>query len=445
MRTMRLLSLTALLALPASPTRALPQRATNASPVSADAERAAAAVMPRVVQWRRDIHQHPEIANQETRTARLVAAHLRSLGMEVREGVGTTGVVAVLRGGRPGPVVALRADMDGLPVTEDTGLPFASTAVIDYNGQRSGVMHACGHDTHVAMLMGAAEALARVRDRLPGSVKFIFQPAEEDAPVGGAAPMMRDGALENPTPGAIFALHAWANLPAGTIGWRPGPIGAMAASDVLRIVVKGRSTHAARPWQGVNPVVVGAQVVGALQTIISQQSDLTVAPAVVTVASFIGGNRYNVVPDSAVLLGSIRTLDARMQDDVHARIRRTADHVARSAGAEAVVTIDRGYPVMVNDTTLGSRMLPTIARVAGASNVRPMMPMLGAEDFPRFTEKVPGVYYFLGITAPDIDPAAAPPNHSSKFMVDENGLALGVRTLTHLALDFLAGQGPGRR
>jgi amidohydrolase len=410
----------------------------QASRLDAEIDRRAARVQEQVVAWRRDIHAHPELSNRETRTADLVAQHLRALGMEVRTGVAHTGVVGVLRGGRPGPVVALRADMDALPVTEEVDVPFASKVRTTYNGQEVGVMHACGHDAHVAMLMGAAEVLAGMRRDLPGTVKFIFQPAEEGVPTGergGAELMIEEGVLENPRPGAIFGLHVFP-FPVGEIRYRPG--GTMASSDAFRVVVRGRQTHGAQPWAGIDPIVVAAQIVVGLQTIVSRQVDVTAAPAIVTVGAINGGVRYNIIPDSLVMIGTIRTFDAAVRRDIHQRVRRTAESIAQSAGAAAVVTVDTGPPVTYNDPALTERMLPTLRQVAGANKVQLNQPLTPAEDFSRYQERVPGLFFFLGITPPGTDPRTVAPNHSPRFFVDEAALPVGVRALAHVAVDYLS-------
>lgn len=411
----------------------------QASRLDAEVDRRATQVEGKVVAWRRDIHAHPELSNRETRTAEIVAQHLRALGLEVRSGVAHTGVVGVLRGGRRGPVVALRADMDALPVTEEVDLPFASKVRTTYNGQDVGVMHACGHDTHTAMLMGAAEVLAGMRQDLPGTVVFIFQPAEEGPPAGergGAELMIAEGALENPKPDAIFGLHVLP-YPAGEIRYRPG--GAMASSDGLRIVVRGRQTHGAQPWAGVDPIVVAAQVVMGLQTITSRQVDITAAPAIVTIGAINGGVRNNIIPDSVVMLGTIRTFDAAVRRDIHERVRRTAESIAQSAGATARVTVDTGPPVTYNDPALTEQMLPTLRQVAGAANVRLAQPLTPAEDFSRYQERIPGFFFFLGITPPGADPRTVAANHSPRFFVDEAALPIGVRALAHVAVDYLSG------
>ena len=393
----------------------------------------------KVVRWRRDFHEHPELGNRETRTAKVVADHLRSLGIEVRSGVAHTGVVGVLRGGKPGRVVALRADMDGLPVTEQVNLPFASKVKSTYNGQEVGVMHACGHDNHVAILMGVAEILARMKDQLPGTVKFLFQPAEEGAPAGeegGAALMVKEGAFDDPKPDAVFGLHVWGAGNVGRISYRAG--GMMASSDVLRITVRGKQTHGAVPWGGVDPIVVGSQIVLGLQTIASRQLDVTKTPSIITIGSMHGGVRYHIIPDEVQLEGTIRTFDAGVQQEMHRRIKLTAESIAASAGATANVVITPLYPVTVNDPSLTERMVPTLRRVAGADNVSEQPLVTAAEDFSFFANRSPGLFVFLGATRNGVDPATAPANHSPLFDVDEGVLPLGVRTLANLAVDFLS-------
>lgn len=415
------------------------QRPVHASRLAALIDQAAAAIEPEVIAWRRDLHQHPELGNREFRTAGVVEAHLRRLGLdEVRGGVAHTGVVGLLKGGQPGPTVALRADMDGLPVTEQVDLPFASKARAMWNGEEVGVMHACGHDCHVAILMGVAQILAGLRAQLRGNVKFIFQPAEEMPPEGedgGAKMMIAEGALENPVPKAIFGLHVSSRLPAGTIGYRPGPT--MASSDKLRITVHGRQTHGAAPWLGVDPIVTAAQVVLGLQTIVSRGLDIAREPAVVTIGAIKGGVRENIIPDSVEMRGTIRAFDEAMRDDIHERVTTLAEAVARGSRAGCTVCIDKNYPVTVNDPALTEVMVPTLERVAGADKVLLVPKVTGSEDFSYFQRLVPGLFYFVGVTAEGIDPAKAPSNHSPHFAVDERGLAVGLRTLTHLACDYL--------
>ena len=394
-------------------------------------------VMPKVIAWRRDIHEHPELGNREFRTAKLVADHLKALGIETRTGVAHTGVVGVLKGGKPGPVVALRADMDALPVTEQVNLPFKSVARTEYNGQQVGVMHACGHDNHVAILMGVAEILAGMKATIPGTVKFIFQPAEEGPPAGedGGAPMMvKEGALDNPRPGAIFGLHVWPG-PLGSLYYRPA--GTMAAPDNLTILVKGRQTHGAVPWGGVDPIVVASQIVLGLQTITSRQIDVTAAPAIVTIGMIQGGNRGNIIPDSVLMVGTIRTFDEGQRKDIHERVKRTAEHIAAASGATATVTIPGGGLLTYNDPALTEQMVPTLKRTAGEGGLQITVPITGSEDFPSFTQTVPGLFFFLGVLPKGQDMSTAPRNHSPYFFADEAALPTGVRAMANLAVDYL--------
>jgi amidohydrolase len=404
---------------------------------------AAAAIQPQLIAWRRDLHAHPELGNREVRTARIVAAHLRSLDFdEVRTEVGVTGVVGLLRGARPGPVVALRADMDALPVEERTDVPFASKERTTWNGEDVGVMHACGHDAHVAILLSVASVLAGLRGELAGSVKLIFQPAEEMPPAGeegGARLMIKEGALENPAPAAIFGLHVTSMLASGVVGWRAGP--AMASADTFRITVRGKQTHGAMPWRGVDPIVTAAQVVLGLQTIVSRQVDLTHEPAVVTVGAIKGGVRENIIPDTVEMRGTIRSFDEAMRDDVHGRVKDTAEHIARAARAGCDVCIVKNYPVTINDAELTQAMLPTLEHVAGRTHVRHMPKVAGSEDFSFYQHVVPGLFFFVGITPPAHDTKTAPPNHSPLFFIDEAGLPLGVRALAQLAVDWLDANG----
>ena len=412
--------------------------AAEAQDLSGEVERRAAAVNSKVVAWRRDVHEHPELGNQEVRTAKLVADHLRALGMEVRTNVAHTGVVGVLKGGRSGPVVALRADMDALPVTEQSNLPFASKVKSAYNGQAVGVMHACGHDTHVAMLMGVAEVLAGMRDQLPGTVKFIFQPAEEGLPdndVAGAQLMLKEGAFAEPRPDVAFATHVIAGVPAGTVRYRPG--GQWASADQIRITVRGKQTHGAKPWEGVDPIVAASQIVLALQTIVSRQLDITKAPAIVSIGMIQGGVRNNIIPDSVMLIGTVRALDAGMRDEIHKRVKNTVEHIAAATGASATLRILEGYPVTNNDAALTAWAGRTLERVAGKDNASVGPPQLGAEDFSYFAKEVPGFYFILGATPPNTDMSSAAANHSPLFFVDEAALPLGVRAMSHLAVDYL--------
>jgi amidohydrolase len=420
-----------------------PTAAQDAAALTAEVDRLAEQVQPKVVAWRRDVHQNPELGNREFRTSELVAEHLRSLGLEVRTGVAHTGVVAVLRGGRPGPVVALRADMDALPVEEQVDLPFASRVRTEYNGQDVGVMHACGHDNHVAILMGVAEVLAGMKERLPGTVKFIFQPAEEGAPAGedgGADLMIEEGAFADPRPDVVFGLHVFSNLPVGHVGYVSG--GAMAAADGLRITVHGKQTHAAMPWQGIDPIVTASQIVLGLQTIVSRQAPLTTAPAVVTVGVINGGVRSNIIPDSVVMAGTIRTLDQAMRMDIHERVKRTVESIATASGATADVRVGLGLPVTVNDPALTAWAVPTLQRAAGADRAYPVPPQLGAEDFSYYAQEVPGLFLFLGVTPEGQDPATAPANHSPLFFADEGALPVGVGWGAPLGGAFMGDGGP---
>lgn len=395
----------------------------------------------RVIDWRRHAHQNPELSNREARTAEWVADHLRKLGMDVKTGVAKTGVIGLLKGGRPGPVVALRADMDALPVVEESDLPFKSTVRTEYLGQQVGVMHACGHDAHIAILMGVAEALAGVKDQLPGTVKFIFQPAEEGPPpgeTGGAPLMVEEGALEDPKPDAIFGLHVISGQPAGMITYREGPL--MASADWLYITVKGKQTHGAWPWLGIDPVVTSAQIVTGLQNIVARQIDVSKEPAVVSVATINGGARKNIIPDKVEMTGTIRSFDEGMRQDIHARIKHIAESIAEANHATAEVRVDKAVPVTVNDPALTEKMIPTLKRIGGEGGSAVSGRVMVAEDFSYFQEKVPGMFYFIGITPKDQDMAAAAPNHSPRFFIDESGLLQGTRSLAALAVDFLTGR-----
>lgn len=406
--------------------------------LAATIEQETAAVSDQVIAWRRDIHQHPELSNREFRTAKLVADHLRSLGIEVRTEVAHTGVVGILRGGKPGGVVALRADMDGLPVVEKTGLPYASTQRSEYEGQSVGVMHACGHDNHVAILMGAATVLARVKDSIPGTVKFIFQPAEEGQPLGedgGAKMMIAENALQNPAVDAIIGLHISQGGVVGTAGYRAR--GFMASAQRFDILIEGQQTHGARPWSGIDPVVVGAQIVTSLQTIVSRQIDITDTPAVVSVGKFESGVRNNIIPEVAKLSGTIRTFDNDVKTQIHAKIRRIAEGVADSQGAKVTVTIDPGVPVTFNNAGLTEQLAPTLKAVYGEKNARIAPRTTGAEDFSFFQREVPGFFFFIGGRPLDVPLQDAIPNHSPYFYVDEGALQPAVHAMSRLAVDYL--------
>ncbi|MET0327346.1 MAG: amidohydrolase [Luteimonas sp.] len=398
-----------------------------------------AALTRKLVDWRRDLHQHPELGNQETRTADVVADHLRSLGLEPRTGIGPTGVVAVLKGGKPGPRIALRADMDALPVTEQTGLPFASTARATYRGQEVGVMHACGHDMHVAILMGVAETLAGMRDELAGEVVFIFQPAEEGPPepgeVFGAKRMLDEGVFADGTPDAILGLHVWAGLHTGQIGFRSGP--SLASADEWALTITGKQTHGSRPWDGVDPITVGAQVLLATQSMLARQINTVNAPVVLTAGQFQSGVRFNIIPDDARLVGTLRTYDAAVREDVIARFERIASGYAAAAGATARLDVVNNAPATVNDPELAKRVLPSLQTAVGADHVVEMPLVTVAEDFSQFANVVPGAYFFIGTTPAGQDPATMPINHSPQYAPDEAALGVGVRAMLQATLDLL--------
>lgn len=401
----------------------------------------AASINEEIVALRHHLHANPELGNREFKTAALIAERLRELGFdEVTTGVAHTGVVAVLKGGKPGAVVALRADMDGLPVTEKTGLAFASKVTTQWRGQETGVMHACGHDAHMAILLGAAEVLASMRDQIPGTVKFIFQPAEEGAPEGeqgGADLMIAEGVLEGEyAPSAIFGLHVFP-MPAGVVAYKPE--GMLAASDGLYIKVKGVQTHGSMPWGGVDPIAVSAQIINSLQHVVSRQIDISNAPAVVTIGSINGGNRGNIIPEQVEMTGTIRTLDPHMRTDVHARIEKTVRLVAESAGAVAEVEIRHGYPVTFNDPELTAQMAPVLNRVAANGQAIITKPLMGAEDFSYFAEKIPGLFVGLGVAKDGVGPTESASNHSPYFYVNDAALPVGVELLSSLALAWLHG------
>jgi len=415
--------------------------AQSATRMQSEIDRRAKELESKVVAWRRDIHQNPELGNREFRTSKLVAEHLQKLGLEVKTGVAHTGVVGILRGGRPGPVVALRADMDALPVTEEVDLPFKSTAKTQYNGQEVGVMHACGHDNHVAILMGVAEMLTAMKAEIPGTVKFIFQPAEEGPPLGekgGASMMLEEGAFTNPRVDAVFGLHVFP-MELGHVEYKTG--GMMASSDNFYITVKGRQTHGALPWNGVDPIVAASQIVLGIQTITSRQTDLTLTPAVITVGMIRGGIRTNIVPDSVEMSGTIRTFDETVRESLQARLTKTAEMIALASGATASVRIVKGTPVTYNDPPLTDRMIPTLERVLGKSNVTVGRPTTTSEDFSQFQKAAPGLFFFIGVT-PKERMSQAAPNHSPKFFADEGVLVPGMRALANLAVDYLSAPRP---
>jgi amidohydrolase len=407
---------------------------------------AAKAEQVKVIAWRRDFHQNPELSNREERTAAKVAEHLRALGLKPRTGIAHHGVVAIIEGGKPGPKIALRADMDALPVTEQTGLPFASKVTATFNGQTTGVMHACGHDGHTSILLGIADALVAMRKDLPGQVMLMFQPAEEGVPPGeeGGAPMMlKEGVFKDFKPEAVFGMHVFSTLQAGQIGVRQGPL--MAASDRFTIKVKGRQTHGSRPWGGIDPIVASADLIGTAQTIVSRRTDLAKLPAVVTFGTVHGGIRFNIIPDDVEMTGTIRTFDPVMREKIFADLRNVAEHVsaAHGATAEARVPDAPGNPVTVNDPALTARMLPSLKAVAGEANVVEPPLQMGAEDYSYFAQQVPSMYFFVGATAKGIDPATAPSNHSPQFNMDESALDLGLRAMLQVTLDYLHGADKG--
>ncbi|MCS5593558.1 MAG: amidohydrolase [Porticoccaceae bacterium] len=398
-------------------------------------------LMKKVVEWRHDLHQFPELSNREFKTAKKVEAHLRGLGLEVQTGIAHTGVVAILKGGKPGPVVALRADMDGLPVTEVTGLSFASTQKDTYNGQEVGVMHACGHDAHVAILMGVAEFLTSVRDELAGSVMFIFQPAEEGAPVGeegGAKLMIKEGIWKTNKPDVVFGLHV-TNAPHGIIGYREGPF--MAASDAWKFTIKGRQAHGSTPWESIDPIMVAFQIGNNIQTIVSRKLNLTESPAVISVGSIHGGVRSNIIPDVVEMEGTIRTFDPAIRGKIFIEMRKIAETTAAMAGATVEVLLPNGdnYPVTVNDLDLTQRVLPTLRNIVGKDMVYRSGRSMGAEDFSFFAQQVPGFYFYLGVNKPGVDGSNTAGNHSPLFTIDDGALPVGVKALAHLTIDYLNG------
>lgn len=398
------------------------------------------AIEQKIIDWRRDFHQHPELGNRETRTAAIIAEHLRSLGIEVQTEVAKTGVVGILKGAQPGPVVALRADMDALPIVERGTLPFASKVKTQYNGEEVGVMHACGHDAHVAILMGAAEVLSGIQKDLKGTIKFIFQPAEEGAPVGeegGAELMVKEQVLENPKVDVIFGLHINSQTEVGKIGYRPG--GTMASVNDLKIKVQGKQAHGADPWSSVDPIVVSAQIINNLQTIVSRNLDLTQNAGVVTIGSIHGGNRFNIIPESVEMMGTIRALSEKDEQMIKERVKQIATKTAESAGASAEVIIPYSvrYPVTYNDPALTEKMLPSLRKTAGEGNIFLRQAVTGAEDFSFFQEKVPGLFIFLGGMPKGMNPDDAPSHHTPDFFIDESGFTLGVKALANLAIDYL--------
>ncbi|HVF31079.1 MAG TPA: amidohydrolase [Pyrinomonadaceae bacterium] len=405
--------------------------------MSREIDAATTKIAPKLVEWRRHLHQYPELGNRETKTAKYVEDHLRRLGMEVRTGIAKTGVVGILKGTQPGPVIGLRADMDGLPVTERNSLPFASKETTDYNGQRVGIMHACGHDTHVAMLMGAAEVLSGMKDKIRGTVVFIFQPAEEGPPAGeegGASLMVKEGVMDNPKIDAIFGIHVNSQTEVGQIKYKSGAV--MAAADWFTIKVKGRQTHGAYPWLGTDPIAVAAQIYIGLQMIVSRQSDLPKAPVVITVGRIAGGIRENIIPEELTMAGTIRTLDSEMQKDVHQKIRTTAQRIAESMGASVDVSFESKTLVTYNTPELVKKMLPSLEKAAGKENVGETAWVTGAEDFSYFGTKAPAFFFVVGGMKKGQDPKTAAPHHTPDFMLDDSRLDVGVKAFANIVFDY---------
>src|SRR5688572_9304153 len=408
------------------------------SKLQAKIDQQAKEIESRVIEWRRHFHQYPELSNNEFKTAAFVADHLKKLGIEVQTGVAKTGVVGLLKTGKPGPVIALRADMDALPVTERNSLAFASKEKTVFNGQETGVMHACGHDTHVAILMAVAEILSKNKNDLKGTVKFIFQPAEEGPPEGeegGAALMVKEGVLDNPKVDVIFGLHIQSISTLGKILYKPA--GMMAASDWFTIKVKGKQSHGAAPWMGIDPVVVSAQIINGLQTIISRQTELTKEAAVISVGRIQAGVRENIIPEEAFMAGTIRTLDNDMRQKIHDKLKLTATKIAESAGATAEISIVNKTPITYNNVALTEKMVPSLQRAAGAANVSEINAVTGSEDFGFFQQNVPGLFFFVGAMPADQDPSKVPAHHTPDFMIDERGMLVGLKAMLNVTLDYM--------
>ena len=390
------------------------------------------------VAWRREIHEHPELGNREFKTAKLMAEHLKKLGIDVKEGIAKTGVVGILRGGKPGPCIALRADMDALPIVERVNVPFASKEKSTYNGQTVGVMHACGHDSHVAMLMSVAEILSGMKSEIKGTVKFIFQPTEEGPPEGeegGAALMVKEGVMDNPKVDVIFGLHIESNIEIGRIEYKPGAF--MASSDWFRIKVNGKGSHGSQPWLGIDPIQVSAQIIEGLQNIVSRQSELTKAPVVITVGKIYGGVRNNIIPEECIMDGTIRTLDNNMQKQVHEKIRLTATKIAEASGTTAEVTIDTKTLVTYNTPELVKKMIPSLQSAAGAENVVEREWVTGSEDFSYYGTKAPAFFFYIGGMPKGNDPKKAPPHHTADFYIDDSGLKTGIKAFCELVIDYM--------
>ncbi|MFV8362068.1 amidohydrolase [Flavobacterium sp. ZT3P35] len=398
----------------------------------------AASLESKVISWRRDFHQNPELGNREFKTAEKIAAHLRSLGIEVQTGIAKTGVVGILRGSKPGPVIALRADIDALPVKERVAIPFASKVEGEYNGKTVPVMHACGHDTHTAILMGTAEILASIKSELKGTVKFIFQPAEEGPPEGeegGAKLMVKEGVLENPKVEAIFGLHINAQTEVGKIKYRSR--GTMAASDWFTIKINGKQTHGAYPWLGIDPIATAAQIIMGIQTIVSRNINLAESPAVISVGQINAGVRSNVIPEELIMTGTIRSLDVKVQEMLHSRLKKVVTSIAESAGATAEVNITNQTLITYNDPTLTEKMIPTLEATAGKENVSITPAVTGAEDFSYYQEKIPGLYFFLGGAPKGRPISETAPHHTPDFYIDESGFLLGMKVLSNLTIDYM--------
>jgi len=394
------------------------------------------AIEDKVIEWRRDIHQNPELGNREFKTAEKIAKHLKSLGIEVQTGVAHTGVVGILKGDKPGKVVALRADIDALPVTERNDLPFKSNVIAEFMGEKVGVMHACGHDTHTAILMGVAEVMSKNKDKIKGTVKFIFQPAEEGPPPGeegGALLMVKEGVMQNPKVDAIFGLHINSQTPVGTIRYKSG--GTMAAAQEFTIKVKGKQSHGSQPWAGVDPILISAKIIDGLQTIISRETDLTNEAAVITVGKIRSGVRFNIIPEDAEMIGTIRTLDYDMKDKLNKRMIEMVTTIAKAYGGEATCEIKDATDITYNNPELVEQMVPTIKRVAGEGNVHTQKAVTGAEDFSYFQREAPGFFFFLGGMTPGNTESF--PHHTPDFKIDDSDLLLGVRTLTEMSIDYL--------
>ncbi|WP_369936081.1 M20 family metallopeptidase [Xanthomonas tesorieronis] len=419
---------------------AVPALACAQSAERPEVAAAASELQAKVVEWRRDFHQHPELSNREERTAAKVAERLRALGLKPQTGIAHHGVVAIIKGALPGPKIALRADMDALPVTEQTGLAFASKATGQYRGETVGVMHACGHDAHTSILLGVAEALVAMRAQLPGEVMLVFQPSEEGAPgneEGGASLMLKEGLFRDFKPDAMFGLHVFSSVQAGKIAVRGGPL--MAASDRFSIKVIGRQTHGSAPWNGIDPIVASADLIGAAQTVVSRRANISRQPAVLSFGAIKGGIRYNIIPDDVEMVGTIRTFDEGMRQQIFADLKTVAEHTAAAHGAkaEAHVPDQDGNPATVNDPALTAKMLPSLQAVVGADNVYEPPLQMGAEDFSFYAQQVPSMFFFVGATGPGIDPATAPSNHSPQFLLDESALDVGLRALLQVSLDYL--------